>query len=111
MGSIQGESIGSSERERMQRMMREFIGAMKAELPQGMKEIAYKVHFWRPLAGARIDSLIELRAAGQDSWYARANGPDPWRSFCRALGSLKQILVEMELREDGNHASRNDQPA
>jgi hypothetical protein len=49
-----------------------------------------------------VDSLIEFRAAGEETWYARANGLDPWKAFCRAMLSLKQIVTELEMREESH---------
>ncbi|MGE3262416.1 MAG: hypothetical protein AB7K68_11605 [Bacteriovoracia bacterium] len=104
MGSIQGENVVISERERIQKLMRDFIGILRLRLE--LNEVAYRVHFWRPFLGAKIDSLIEFRANGQDAWCARANGPDAWRAFSRALGSLKQMIMEIEIREDSQNANR-----
>lgn len=104
MGSIQGENMVISEREKMQKLMRDFIGVLRMQLD--LNEVAYKVHFWRPFLGAKVDSLIEFRADGQEAWYARANGADTWRAFSRALGSLKQMVMEIEIREDSQNANR-----
>jgi hypothetical protein len=111
MGSIQSENVNVGERERIQRQMREFIGGLQVEWPREMKEVAYKIHFWRPFFGSKVDSVIEFRTGLQDAWFARANGPDPWRAFSKALGSLKQIIIEMELREDKSNVRDNGSPA
>jgi hypothetical protein len=106
LGTIQGESMEIVERERMQRQMRDFISRLQGVRDWNEDRIAYKVHFSRPLFGAKVDSLIEFRAGGQEAWYARANGTDPWRAFSRAMESLKQIVTEMEMRKNGN--AKND---
>lgn len=114
LGSIQGENVAISDRDRMQRQMREFIGDLPpeqaSELAQFRGSYAYKVHFWRPFFGSKVDSLIEFRAGDHDAWYARANGADAWRAFSRALGSLRQLVLEIDIREDGNNANREGNP-
>ena len=104
LGSIQSDNVNVGERGRMQKQMREFISGLQGEWPDELNEVAYKIYFWRPFFGAKIDSTIEFRTGVQDAWFARANGPDPWRAFNKALASLKQIIIEMELREDGSDA-------
>ncbi|MGZ3650297.1 MAG: hypothetical protein ACXVB9_17900 [Bdellovibrionota bacterium] len=104
LGSIQSEGVVVEEREKMQRKMRDFISRIQRGRRWETGNIVYKVFFWKPLFGAKVDSLIEFRSDGREAWFARANGPDPWKSFCRALGSLKQIVLEMELREEGVNA-------
>jgi hypothetical protein len=99
LGSIQSDNVIVQERERMQRLMREFIGNLRADRHWISDNIAYRVHFSRPFFGGKVNSLIEFRAGGQEAWYARANGADPWKAFCRAMASLKQIVTEMDLRE------------
>ncbi|HEY8280531.1 MAG TPA: hypothetical protein VIH99_12955 [Bdellovibrionota bacterium] len=101
LGSIQGENVAIEGREKMQRQMRDFISRLQKGDRWNSGNVLYKVHFWRPFFGAKVDSLIEFRADGQEAWFARANGPDPWKAFCRAMGSLKQIVTEMEMREEG----------
>lgn len=103
LGSIQGEGMEIQERDRMQRLMRDFIGGLQKSCHWPVDRIAYRVNFSRPLFGSQVDSLIEFRAADQETWYARANGADPWRAFCRAMGSLKQLVTETEMR-GGVHA-------
>jgi len=110
-GSIQSENVEVGERERMQRMMREFIAGLQRTLSRDLSEVGYKVRFWRPFFGAKIDSVIEFRAGPHDAWYARANGADPWRAFSRALANLKQIILEMEIREDESNANRKSNSA
>lgn len=110
-GSIQSENVEVAERERMQRLMRDFIAGLQKTLPRDLTEVSYKVRFWRPFFGAKIDAVIEFRAGPQDAWYARANGADPWRAFTRALGNLKQIILEMEIREDESNANRKSNSA
>lgn len=105
LGSIQSENVAVTDRDRMQRLMRDFIGELRPHCSEA--EISYKIHFWRPFFGAKVDALIEFRLGREDAWYARANGADPWRSFCRALNSLKQLVVEMELRGDETNGSVN----
>ncbi|RYZ99556.1 MAG: hypothetical protein EOP11_19315 [Proteobacteria bacterium] len=102
LGSIQSENVVVLERERMQRLMRDFIGRLRHDRRWDTENVAYRVHFSRPFFGGKVNSLIEFRAGGQEAWYARANGADPWKAFCRAMGSLKQIVMEMDLREDAN---------
>ena len=99
LGSIQGEEMEIAERERMQRQMREFISELQTSREWVEERIAYKVHFTRPLFGSKVDSLIEFRAGDREAWYARANGLDPWKAFCRAMASLKQIVTELEMRQ------------
>ncbi|RZA07461.1 MAG: hypothetical protein EOP11_07610 [Proteobacteria bacterium] len=112
LGSIQSENVVVLERERMQRLMRDFIGRLQHDRRWDTENIAYRVHFSRPFFGGKVNSLIEFRAGGQEAWYARANGADPWKAFCRAMGSLKQIVMEMDLREDANAKDeRPGQPA
>lgn len=102
LGSIQSENVVVAERERVQRLMRDFISRLETERPWAVSSVAYKVHFSRPLFGGKVDCLVEFRAGAQESWYARANGQDPWRAFCRAMESLKQVVIEMSLREESN---------
>jgi hypothetical protein len=112
-GSIQSENVVLEDREKMQKLMRDFISGLRKSRHWDVESIAYKVHFWRPFFGAKVDSLIEFKSGtqeAQEAWYARANGPDPWRSFCRALTSLKQIVTEMDIREDELNASQPSQP-
>lgn len=106
LGSIQAEGMEIHERDRMQRLMRDFISSLEKGCHWPVDRIAYKVHFSRPLFGTKVDSLIEFRAADLESWYARANGTDPWRAFCRAMGSLKQLVTEIEMR-GGVHAGHD----
>lgn len=101
LGSIQGENVAVEGREKMQRQMRDLIRRLHGSRSWEGGNVSYKVHFWRPAFGTRVDSLIEFRADGRETWFARANGPDSWRSFCRAVSSLRQILTEMEMREEG----------
>lgn len=108
LGSIQSEGIVVEDREKMQRQMREFIARVQKGQRQAVGNIVYKVFFWRPLFGAKVDSLIEFRTEGREAWFARANGADPWKSFTRALGSLKQIVTEMELREESANVGDED---
>jgi ribosome-associated translation inhibitor RaiA len=108
LGSIQGEDVEVTERERMQREMRGFIGKLQKTRGWKSERIAYKVHFSRPLLGRKVDSLIEFRAAGEETWYARANGADAWKAFCRAMVSLKQIVTEMEMREESHAKDDGD---
>jgi hypothetical protein len=108
LGSIQGDSMEIPERERMQRQMRDLIARLERVRSWNEERVAYKVHFSRPLFGTRVDSLIEFRAGGQESWYARANGGDPWKAFCKAMGSLKQIVTEIEMREEKNEKNGGD---
>ena len=100
LGSIQSEGVPVEDREKMQRHMRDFIGRVQKGRRWEAGNVVYKVHFWKPLFSAKVDSLIEFRADGQEAWFARANGPDAWRSFARAMASLKQIVTEMEMREE-----------
>jgi hypothetical protein len=104
LGSIQSEGVVVEEREKMQKQMRDFIARIQKGRRWETGNIVYKVHFWRPMFSPKVDSLIEFRAEGREAWFARANGPDSWKSFCRALGSLKQIVIEMEMREEGTNA-------
>lgn len=106
LGSIQGENVVVDEREKMQKQMRDFIARLQKGRRWETGNVIYKVHFWRPLLGTKVDSLIEFRAEGQEAWFARACGPDSWKAFCKAMESLKQIVTEMEMREEG--ASAND---
>ena len=101
LGSIQSEGVVVEDREKMQRLMRDFIARVQKGERTIASSVVYKIFFWKPSFGSKVDSLIEFRTEGQDAWFARANGSDPWKSFCRALGSLKQIVTEMELREEG----------
>ena len=105
LGSIQSEGVLIEDREKMQRQMRDFI----ARLHKGHRweggNVVYKVHFWKPMFGSKVDALIEFRSEGREAWFARANGTDSWKSFSRALGSLKQIVVEMEMREEAPNAN------
>ena len=64
------------------------------------RSVVYKVLFWKPIFGSKVDSLIEFRADGQETWFARANGADCWKSFARAMAILRQILTEIEMREE-----------
>src|SRR4051812_41696200 len=105
LGSIQSENVVVEEREKMQKQMREFIGRLQKGRRWEAGNVSYKVHFWRPFFGAKVDSLIEFRADGQEAWFARANGADSWKSFCRAMASLRQIVTEMEMREEGVNAN------
>lgn len=104
LGSIQSEGVVVEEREKMQRQMRDFIGRVRKGRRWEAPNIIYKVHFWKPLFGSKVDSLIEFRADGHESWFARANGADSWKSFSRALASLKQIVTEIEMREESTNA-------
>ena len=106
LGSIQSENVIVQERERMQRLMRDFVSRLRKERTWGGENVAYRVHFSRPFFGGKVNSLIEFRAGAEEAWYARANGADPWKAFCRAMGSLKQLVTEMDLREDGH--AKND---
>lgn len=108
LGSIQGENMEIAERERMQRLMRDFIARLQKGRDWKEERVAYKVHFSKPFFGSKVDSLIEFRAGGREAWYARANGGDPWKAFCRAMGSLKQIVTEMEMREIGDAKDDGD---
>ena len=108
LGSIQGESMEIAERERMQKRMREFISKLQHRREWRAERIAYKVHFSRPLIGKKVDCLLEFRAAGEETWYARANGLDPWRSFCRSMESLNQMVTEMEMREESHAKDDGD---
>jgi hypothetical protein len=108
LGSIQSEGVVVEDREKMQRQMREFITRLQKSERRGADTIVYKVFFWKPLFGAKVDSLIEFRTEGRDAWFARANGTDSWKSFTRALGSLRQIVAEMELREDGGNVGEEN---
>jgi hypothetical protein len=101
LGSIQCEGVEVLEREKMQRCMRDFIARIHKGRRWETRDVVYKIHFWKPLFSSKIDSLIEFRAEGREAWFARANGPDSWKSFFRALSSLKQIVTEMEMREEG----------
>ncbi|MGZ3694039.1 MAG: hypothetical protein ACXVBL_07195 [Bdellovibrionota bacterium] len=92
----------------MQKVMREFITKLQIDLHRELREVGYKVQFWRPYSGAKIDALIEFRAGNSDAWFARANGTDPWRAFGKGMGSLQQIITEMELREVGKNAKQTD---
>jgi hypothetical protein len=103
MGSIQGDYVANSERARMQGLMREFISRLPSDIQLEVKEVAYKIYFWRPFSGAKVDSLIEFSSGKEAAWFARANGTDPLRAFNKALGSLKKIIVEMEFREGADH--------
>jgi hypothetical protein len=104
LGSIQSEGVLVEERDKMQRQMRDFIASLHKGRRWETGNVSYKVHFWKPLFGSKVDTLIEFRAEGQESWFARANGGDPWKSFSRAMASLKQIVTEMEMREEGANA-------
>lgn len=105
LGSIQSDGVAVEDREKMQRQMRDFIARVHKGHRWEGGNVTYKVHFWKPLFSAKVDSLIEFRAdPGQESWFARANGADPWKSFQRAMASLKQIVTEMEMREEGANA-------
>lgn len=108
LGSIQGEDMELTDRERMQREMRGFIGKLQRAREWKSERIAYKVHFSRSLLGHKVDSLIEFRAAGEETWYARANGADAWKAFCRAMLSLKQIVTEMDMREESHAKDDGD---
>lgn len=106
LGTIQGEGMEIPERERMQRQMRDFISRLQSSQDWKEDRVAYKVHFSRSLLGSKTDALIEFRAGSKEAWYARANGADPWRSFCRAMDSLKQMVTEMEMRKNAD--AKND---
>jgi hypothetical protein len=108
LGSIQGENMEIAERERMQRLMRDFITHLQGLRRWEESRIAYKVHFSRPFFGSKVDSLVEFRIGGKEAWYARANGADPWRAFCRAMSSLKQMVTEMEMRGSLNAKGDGD---
>jgi hypothetical protein len=105
LGSIQSEGVLIEDRDKMQRQMREFIARVQKGERSDAGSVVYKIFFSKPLFSGAVDSLIEFRSQGQDAWFARANGSDPWKSFSRALGSLKQIVTEMELREESANAS------
>lgn len=107
LGSIQGENLAAAERERMQREMRDFISRLQKKRDWQSERVAYKVHFSRALLGKKVDALVEFRAAGEETWYARANGVDAWKAFCQAMLSLKQIVTEIEMREE-SHAKKDD---
>lgn len=107
LGSIQSENVLIEDREKMQRLMRDFISTLQRDERWDADNVSYKVHFWRPFFGSKVDSLIEFRTMGHEAWFARANGQDSWKAFCKALGSLKQIVTEMELREDGANAGND----
>ncbi len=104
LGSIQSDGVEVGEREKMQRHMRDFIARVHKGRRWETRNVVYKVHFWKPIFSSKVDSLIEFRADGYEAWYARANGADSWKSFFRALASLKQIVTEMEMREEGANA-------
>ena len=104
LGSIQSENVVIEGREKMQKQMRDFIARLQKGQGWGVSQVSYKVHFWRPHFGAKVDSLIEFRAEGHEAWFARANGPEPWKAFCKAMACLKQIVTEIEMREGGANA-------
>jgi hypothetical protein len=106
LGSIQTQSEELEERARMQKEMRDFISRLQRSRHWKSERVAYKVNFSRSLLGKKVDALIEFRAAGEETWYARANGPGEWKAFCKAMLSLKQIVTEMEIREE-SHARDN----
>jgi hypothetical protein len=108
LGSIQSEGVPIEEREKMQRHMRDFISRVQKGRRWEAGNVVYKVHFWKPMFSAKVDSLIEFRADGHEAWYARANGADAWKSFTRAMASLRQILTEMEMREEGINAQNDN---
>ena len=105
LGSIQSEGVVIEEREKMQKQMRNFIARVQKGRRWEAENVAYKVHFWRSFLGTKVDSLIEFRIEGQEAWFARANGVDSWKSFHQALESLKQIVTEMEMREESSNAN------
>lgn len=111
LGSIQSENVVVEDREKMQRQMREFIRRLQKGQSWAGGNVSYKVHFWRPHFSSKVDSLIEFRTEGQEAWFARANGPDSWKAFCKAMGSLKQLVDEMDMREGGGNATDNDSGA
>lgn len=100
LGSIQGEKVLVKNRQRMQRQMRRFIARMQKERNWKTVNVAYKVHFWRPLFGRKIDSLIEFRSEGEETWLARATGFDAWRAFCGAMAGLSKMVGEAEIKEE-----------
>jgi hypothetical protein len=104
LGSIQSENVAVEGQEKMQRQMRHFIARLQKGRSWENGNVAYKIFFWRSVFGAKVDSLIEFRADGREAWFARANGADSWKAFCRAMASLKQIVTEMEMREEGANA-------
>ncbi len=107
LGSIQSDNVALPEREKVQRLMRDFIGGLRQEQGWDNASLSYRIHFWRPFFGSKIDALLEFRIGEKDAWFARANGASPWKAFCRALASMKQIITEMDLREDGVNAKHS----
>jgi hypothetical protein len=108
LGSIEGDNVPVVGREQIRGQMEKFVSRLRRRRRFESGEMMYKVQFWRPEAGAKIDSLIEFRNGGGEAWYARANGPDSMRAFKSALASLQQIVVELELREEALNDERRE---
>ncbi len=97
-------------RERMQRRMRDLISKVQRNSEINVGKVAYKVHFSKPVFSQKIDCLIEFKMSDRDIWYARANGVDTWRSFCRAWASLRQLVTEIDMKEE-KHAKEDGDAA
>jgi hypothetical protein len=108
LGSIQSEGVPVVDRDKMQRQLREFLLRVQGGQGWSSGNVIYKVHFWKPLFGTKVDALIEFRADGHDAWFARANGADAGKAFSRAMASLKQIVTELEMREESANVQDND---
>jgi hypothetical protein len=97
---MEGEiSFGNVEFQNENFLREKFFDVLGRILPAGPagagEGFNYKIQFFRPVFGTSVACLIQI--VGQtDIWIAKAKSANAEKSFLRALGSLRSLVLNLD---------------